>query len=401
MLIGRFSTYEIVKHDGFSPTILDSFVANLGTPKNYIMGVTLDGEENVISFIAVDTYITRMCKFQGFSATVTDSFDLDLTAEEAYGRGVSWDGSDLIAASAYSSSNTTVEPGDKIYKFQYFSSTILDSFQGSDLPFPWGVSWRRDGNLLVVNWNSTLSDVLLLQGFSPTVIDSFDTGLYQLVGVSADIDQNTYVTRDQTALKFQGFSSTLLDSFSISEGTYWSVEWSERLAASVVTYTYHGETPAGEQADNIRFKAADDNVQDFTNTIKIPTSGSNYSYWKHVAPVAVLPPANFINNVKFYVQGSVDWPGCTLRVAQVANYSQAIGTQGVTGAEASANHPDHPTMVDVNNYTQTNPLRLSGSIGNTTGKIIDGYLLMQLEVTPSATAGITSQVTFVWEYDEA
>ena len=173
------------------------------------------------------------------------------------------------------------------------------------------------------------------------------------------------------------------------------------VGSVVVTYVYHGATPTGEQADNVRFKAADDNVQDFTNTIKIPTSGSNYSYWKHVAPVAASPPVNFINNVKFYVQGSVNWPGCTLRVAQVTNYSQAIGTQGVTGAEASANHPDHPTMVDVNNYTQTNPLRLSGSIGNTTGKIIDGYLLMQLEVTPSATAGITSQVTFVWEYDEA
>jgi len=198
----------------------------------------------------------------------------------------------------------------------------------------------------------------------------------------------------------QGFSNTLIDSFSSPFPDPFGVDWAS-FQATVVTYTYHGATPTGEQADNVRFKAADDNVQDFTNTIKIPTSGSNYSYWKHIAPVATTPPANFINNVKFYVQGSVDWPGCTLRVAQVTNYSQAIGTQGVTGAEASANHPDHPTMVDVNNYTQTNPLRLSGSIGPTTGKIIDGYLLMQLEVTPSATAGITSQVTFVWEYDEA
>ena len=366
---------RIYKHQGFSSTILDSFPSPASGPS----GLGWDGE----NLLSCDYASDRIYKHQGFSSTILDSFpSLDTTP-----MGLAWDGENLLSCDAAS---------DRIYKHQGFSSTILDSFPSLDT-LPAGLAWDGE-NLLSCDVAS--DRIYKHQGFSSTILDSFPSyaspqGLgwdgENLLGCDAAFDR---------IYKHQGFSSTILDSFP-SPGTNPTGLSRTVVGSVVVTYVYHGATPTGEQADNIRFKAADDNVQDFTNTIKIPTSGSNYSYWKHVAPVAVSPPANFINNVKFYVQGSVDWPGCTLRVAQVTNYSQAIGTQGVTGAEASANHPDHPTMVDVNNYTQTNPLRLSGSIGPTTGKIIDGYLLMQLEVTPSATAGITSQVTFVWEYDEA
>jgi len=172
-------------------------------------------------------------------------------------------------------------------------------------------------------------------------------------------------------------------------------------APLVWVYSYHGATPTGEAVSKVRFKTADDDAEDMSNPVMIPGSGLHYSFWKHVAPVAISPPANFINNVRFYVESPVDWPGCVLRCGLVDNYAQATGVQGVTGDEASTYHPDHPTMNDVNDYTQANPLRLPGSIGQTTGKIIDGYLLLQLEVSPSAQPGVMPEANLVFEYDEA
>jgi len=364
---------RIYKHSGFSDVILDV----INTPGSTSWGITWDGS----NLISCDPNTNRIYKHDGFSETIIDSFPSPGDVPQ----GLAWDGVNLLSCD----SDTKC-----VYKHAGFSSVIIDSISNLTLS---GIAW--DGvNLL--GCSGATDWFYKFDGFSGTIIDTFLAPSTAASGIGWDGENVLSCDADTDFIyKHQGFSTTIYDSFPAPESNPTSVEW--QSGANVVTYTYHGATPTGEQADNIRFKAADDNAQDFTNTIKIPTSGSNYSYWKHVAPVATSPPANFINNVKFYVQGSVDWPGCTLRVAQVANYSQAIGTQGVTGAEASANHPDHPTMVDVNNYTQTNPLRLSGSIGPTTGKIIDGYLLMQLEVTPSATAGITSQVTFVWEYDEA
>lgn len=360
---------KIYKCQGFSEVLVDSF----DPPAGSTAGLAYDG----VNLISCDYYTDKIYKHQGVSEDVTASFD----APNDSPQGLAWDGSNLLSCDSSK---------DKIYKHDGLTETITDSF---DSPYsnPQGLAW--DGtNLLSCDRNAY--KVYKHSGFSSTILDSFATvgGPY---GLAWD-GSNLLVTYGDVTFKYQGFSSTKIDEVDI--GGY-GLEW---ISTTVVTYVYHGDPPVGQAVDHIRFKTADNSDKDFEYSLKIPSSGSYYSYWKHVAPYATEAPDNFINNVKFYLRTPFDWPGCTLRVAPVTNYDQATGTENVTGDEASSNHTDHPTMVDANNYTESSPLSLSGELSSgETGKIIDGYLLMQIEVTSSAEQGLQDIVVCVWEYDEA
>jgi len=383
-------TSYVRKFEGFTDTLLDSFPVNevgdavgSGFPK-----IALDLDENVLLVATTGSYPNFVMKFfrlSGFSTTVLDSFETSIETNTS-AHGLTFDGSDLIMG------GDTVSDTREVWKFDGFSSTIVDSFDWSSVSSYAlkGLTW--DGNLV------GLSDKLYkLSGFSATVLDSADAST-SYCGLSNDRELYYYISHDSSIATWKRpFSGGAVASIS-ERGS--GVEVEPRLPSAWI-YVYHGATPTGERVSKVRFKAADDSEIDLTNPVKIPQSGSHYSFWKHIALVAIKAPENFINNVKFYVESPIDWPGCVLRCGLVDNYAQATGVQGVTGDEASTYHPDHPTMDDVNNYTSSNPLSIPGSIGNTTGKVTDGYLLLQLEVTPSAQPGITPEGNLIIEYDEA
>lgn len=170
--------------------------------------------------------------------------------------------------------------------------------------------------------------------------------------------------------------------------------------ATVETRFYYGAGPSYVAVTNLRFKTADDNDQDTANPLVVPSSGYNYSYWKQIGLYCTVAPDNGINNLKIYCDGSIGWTGCDVMIAQVTNYAQATGTQGTTGDEASANHPDAPTMTDIETYTSASPMSVTGSIGAATGKINDGYVLLQVRLDNTATAGTQAAETITWRYDE-
>jgi len=359
---------KIYKYLGFSEVCVDSF----DSPGSDPVGLAYDG----VNLISCDSSADRIYRHRGVSENITVSFD----APNGGPQGLAWDGSNLLSCDNLE---------NKIYKHDGFTETITDSFDSPGI-YPAGLAW--DGsNLLSCDYNNGY--VYKHSGFSSTILDSFKPGIYP-DGLAWD-GSNLLICCSSETRKYQGFSSTKIDEVNV--GAY-GLEW---ISTTVVTYVYHGDPPVGKAVDRVRFKTSDDSDLDYNHTLKIPRSGSYYSYWKHVAPYATEPPTNFINNVKFYLREPFDWPGCTLRVAQVTNYDQATGAPDLTGAEASANHVDNPTMVDANNYTESSPLSLSGSLSSgQTGKIIDGYLLMQIEITPSATEGIQPDIVAVWEYDE-
>ena len=197
--------------------------------------------------------------------------------------------------------------------------------------------------------------------------------------------------------KHDGFSSTILDSFASPSTSPEEVEWAV-MPATLATYLYTGSTPTGEAISELILNTQDNNDE---SAIRIPISGSHYSFWKHVALyLEDWGDSNQVSNIKFYCDGSIDWDGCILKCAEVTNYDQATGVVGESGDEASANHTDNPTMVNVENYTQDSPLSLTGST-TTTGKAIDGYLLLQLEVTSSASLGDLPPEILCWRYDLA
>ncbi|RLB79261.1 MAG: hypothetical protein DRH17_14040 [Deltaproteobacteria bacterium] len=375
LIAGDSYNDKIAKLLGFSTTLVDSFP----TPGNVISALDFRSPDLLSADSNVDTiYIHR-----GTSENIVASFP----APNGEPKGLAWDGANLISCDAST---------DTIYKHDGLTETIIDSFP-SPASFPYGLAW--DGsNLLSADYSS--DRVYKHSGFSSTIVDSLS--IDSVNGISWDGSNLLTVEAYKIIRRYQGFSTTSTDTIDADDifpsADVTDIAW---IYSTVVTYVYHGDPPVGKAVDRVRFKTSDDSDLDYNHTLKIPRSGSYYSYWKHVAPYATEAPANFINNVKFYLREPFDWPGCTLRVAQVTNYDQATGTPDLTGAEASANHVDNPTMVDANNYTESSPLSLSGSLsGGQTGKIIDGYLLMQIEITPSATEGIQPDIVAVWEYDE-
>ncbi len=146
---------------------------------------------------------------------------------------------------------------------------------------------------------------------------------------------------------------------------------------------------------NLRFNT-DDSVNPGTTAPLIkPSVGVNRSFWKTVYLNADTTPASFINNVKIYCDGTIGWTGCTLYIGSTGSYTQATGTTGLTGTDSSV------ATANIQNYTSGAPKQLTGSIANpSTGRISD-YVVMQVDVSTSATVGVLSPETITFQYDEA
>ncbi len=153
------------------------------------------------------------------------------------------------------------------------------------------------------------------------------------------------------------------------------------------------------------------------NPIKIPTVGTNYSYWVTTRLRAVTVPAGTINNLRWYSDGVNnfgDGVGCIVgRVTgvkgAVTNYVQATGTLGTTGN--LLNITNHPNLVDLGGgdrtrsfttYTSGSPMSVGGSVLSSDSINTDfgDFVVYQLTVDTTASAGVTGQETFTWLYDE-
>ena len=176
------------------------------------------------------------------------------------------------------------------------------------------------------------------------------------------------------------------------------------MAAVFDVYWDYGATPTGETLTNLRFNEADDNDQDTGNPCVIPGAGTEYSYWKHVYLRCTTAPSVQCNNFKFYSDGAAMDTGTLIKIATntVANdtdYDQADGTD-----EMVANHTGVTASADVNNYTSGGTQL---SIGVVPGDdIIDAiseetdYMVLQLEVSSTASPGQMTSKTLTVQYDE-
>lgn len=176
------------------------------------------------------------------------------------------------------------------------------------------------------------------------------------------------------------------------------------MAATVVMYYYYGSGPTGEQINtNLRHKLADNNTQDLLDPLIKPVAGTNLSYWKVIAPYATAPPDNGIDNVKLYTNGGNPWTGITYYVGDTtpATYSQATGS-GDSGDAMVANYGGGSVLggqTNIFSFTSGSPKSITGSIGAATGKITN-YIVTQLELGITVTAGTKAQEIFTIVYDE-
>jgi len=175
-------------------------------------------------------------------------------------------------------------------------------------------------------------------------------------------------------------------------------------------------TSGGANPVNLRFKTADDGDIDTNNPIPIPTSGSNYSFWKHVYLKCTGGTFTQINNVKFYTGGSGFGTGITTHVgnstptknsSSSSGYKVATGTVGTTGLEMVENHggvssgkTDAFTFVNTNQSTMKSvPISETGSKIVSSGQTTN-YLVFQMQVGTTATAGDKPNLTWTFQYDE-
>lgn len=168
-------------------------------------------------------------------------------------------------------------------------------------------------------------------------------------------------------------------------------------------------------AVNLRFKTADDGNIDTNNPIPIPASGTNYSFWKHVYLKCVGGSFTQINNVKFYTGGTGFGTGIATYVgdqmptknsASSSGYEVATGTVGTSGEEVVAHHGGITSKTDAFTFVDTNQATMksvsiseSGSVINASGETTN-YLVFQMDVGTTATAGDKDNKTWTFQYDE-
>lgn len=181
------------------------------------------------------------------------------------------------------------------------------------------------------------------------------------------------------------------------------------MAATVQIHRYTGAGPTDEGSiTQSRFSTSDNHyTTETTNPIPIPTAGTNYSFWMPTRIYAATTPSGTINNVKWYTDGTNSWTGVTLEVGTSSAYSQATGTTGTTGDELTDTNysggtlsPTNPTADNAFGYTSGSPLSVTGSISNPSTGAFGDYVILQLSVGSTASAGTLGTETITWQYDE-
>lgn len=175
------------------------------------------------------------------------------------------------------------------------------------------------------------------------------------------------------------------------------------MAATVQIVRLTGAGPSATDITSINTRA---NAEDAhttagtTNSILVPASGTNYSYWVTTRLNVTAITAGTVDNVKWYTDGANNFgTGVTAKVATATGYTQATGTAGTTGTQLStANYPTASTPVDAFTYTTGSPLSVTGTT-STTGQFGD-RVVYQIEVGTTAASGATATETFTWRYDD-
>ena len=167
---------------------------------------------------------------------------------------------------------------------------------------------------------------------------------------------------------------------------------------------------------NRRFKTADDATIDAINPIPIPTAGNNFSFWKQIY-LEVTTAGGFtqIDNVQYYTDGSNFGTGIATWVgdenplhslAATTGYDLATGTVGTTGDRMDSGtmkHTDITARTDAFSFTSgcTRAITISeaGAIINVVNESTN-YIVIQMDVTTTASPGDLTDETWTYQYDE-
>lgn len=164
------------------------------------------------------------------------------------------------------------------------------------------------------------------------------------------------------------------------------------MAATVVVQQATSIGPTYTTVTAFRFRNAQTTVDDTSDAILIPGSGTSYSYEVKLRLNATVAPVTGINNIKFYTDGA---NGLGTGVSVYA------GTQASASYTEPVNTDSTVATTDAFTYTSGAPLSVTGSIGATTGNFGD-FVVLQADIAPTATtASNANSETFTFRWDES
>lgn len=165
-------------------------------------------------------------------------------------------------------------------------------------------------------------------------------------------------------------------------------------------YTGAGPTQTDKTSGSIVAGTSDELA---ASNLRVPSSGSNYSYWLTTGLYCTVAADNALNNIKWYSDGTNTLgTGVDMVVTPASAYVQSVGTAGSSGSVLNlANHLGASAVpVAYETYTSGAKLTIAGSTDTTTGCFGD-FLVMQVNIESTAGAGNTGEETLTWQWDES
>lgn len=168
---------------------------------------------------------------------------------------------------------------------------------------------------------------------------------------------------------------------------------------------------------DVRFATTDAYNPIATYPCVVPSSGDNYSYWKHIS-LGISGTFTTVNNINFYTDGTIGWTcgtggglyvgvrdagdsGCPMD----AEYDIATGTQGTTGdwmdhvTNGHGYYKDQTaTPADASTYTSGSTLLIDSADYSAADE--SDATVLQCKIHNDATQGLQSDETLYWAYDE-
>jgi hypothetical protein len=171
------------------------------------------------------------------------------------------------------------------------------------------------------------------------------------------------------------------------------------MAATTYVHVFNGAGPSATDitSTEIRFKRADNNTVDALTPVPIPAASEVFSWRKSTKLYIATSPSAYIRNLRFFSSGTALGTGITHYVVASASY-----VQGSSSDETSK----IGSGIDSTTYTSGSPLTINAGDVILTGGSIPGYgtqdyLVQQIGVASTASAGVSGTRTYTLRYDEA
>jgi hypothetical protein len=165
------------------------------------------------------------------------------------------------------------------------------------------------------------------------------------------------------------------------------------MPATVQLQSWHGAAPGSgtdKSGATVRFKNADDDTQNTSDYLTIPSADYAYSYLKNLRLKCTVTPASLIDNLKFYSDGIAFGTGLQVMGKKSATYVDPVANAANALAGTS----------DIVAYTVGAPLALDGSLANPNTGDFGDFVVLQLKVAPTPAPGVGGGRTITFRWDE-